>query len=83
MSNLRRRVGNLERAAGVPGDGWCACKRAPRVVVDWSADESGIDRGEAAEVPAICPRCGLPMRTVVLRVIYGDDLDLGEVDDER
>ena len=84
MSDLRRRVGDLERAAGVPGagNGVCACAGAPRVVVDWSTDESGIDRGEPDDAPVICPRCGLPMRTVVLRVTYGDDLD-AEVDDER
>jgi len=69
VSNLRRRVGNLERAAGVPGDGWCACKRAPRVVVDWSADESGIDRGEPDDEPVICERCGKPVPVIVLRLV--------------
>ena len=80
--DVRRRIGALERVAGVPGDGWCACKRAPRVVVDWSADESGIDRGEPDDEPVICERCGMPIRAVVLCVTYGDDLD-AEVDDER
>ena len=62
---LDRRIGYLERRAGVSGENseFCSCPGPVTVTVDWG------DEPEAAA--AICPRCGRPIRTVT---VTWDDL---------
>lgn len=80
MSDVSRRVGALERAAGVStGGAWCECPGDDvRVVVVWTDDE--ILAAEAADAePVVCERCGRPVRVRRLVVEYPD---VAEVLDE-
>jgi len=71
MGDVRRRVGDLERAAGVSGSPWCECEGG-KVTVLWDTGERVQPFcGPWPEVapepePATCRRCGKPVRVVTL-----------------
>jgi len=61
--SVRADVERLEKRFGDSDSPWCTCSGEPTIAVNWDTDTGKDPEAE----PTICPRCGKPIKRVVIK----------------